>query len=205
MIIGLDVHKDMVYVTRMEEDGKITEQYEMKNSEESWNKFVGKYLLEMPEIALEASTSGKYVARLLRDAGFSVHMADPKKLALIFKSSKKNDREDSEKIARLFRLNEFPEAYLTSKEYDDLRTLTRHRKYLGEEIVRIKNKVHSILSLHGIKIKAKDIFGKKGLEQISRSIDKLSYSEKIVLNDILKRIIDIKEKAENIENEMARI
>ncbi len=86
MIIGLDVHKDMVYVTRMEEDGKITEQYEMKNSEESWNKFVGKYLLEMPELALEASTSGKYVARLLRDAGFSVHMADPKKLALIFKS-----------------------------------------------------------------------------------------------------------------------
>ena len=52
----------------MEKNGKITEQYEMKNSEESWNKFVGKYILEMPEIALEASTSGKHVARILRNS-----------------------------------------------------------------------------------------------------------------------------------------
>ena len=89
MIIGLDVHKDSVYVTVMERDGKITEQYEMENSEESWNRFVGKYILEKPEIALEASTSGKHVARILRDAGFSVHIADPKKLALILKSSKR--------------------------------------------------------------------------------------------------------------------
>jgi hypothetical protein len=57
MIIGLDVHKDSVYVKRMEKDGKIKEQYEMENSEESWNRFVGKYILEKPEIALESSTS----------------------------------------------------------------------------------------------------------------------------------------------------
>jgi len=205
MIIGLDVHKDWVYVTRMEKDGKITEQYEMKNAEESWNKFVGKYLLEMPEIALEASTSGKYVARILRNAGFSVYIADPKKLALIFKSSKKNDKSDSEKLAKLLRLNEFPEAYLPSREYEEMRTITRHRKYLGEEIVRIKNKVHSILSLNGIKIKATDIFGKKGLRELSKSIEKLSYSEKIVINDMLTRIIDIKERIEKSENEMAKI
>ena len=54
MIIGLDVHKDLVYVKRMEKEGKIKEQYEMENSEESRNRFVGKYILEMPEIAIEA-------------------------------------------------------------------------------------------------------------------------------------------------------
>ena len=205
MIIGLDVHKDLVYVTVMEKEGKIKEQYEMENSEESWNRFVGKYILEMPEIALEASTSGKHVARILSYAGFSVHIADPKKLALIFKSSKKNDKLDSENLAKLLRLNEFPEAYLPSKEYEEMRTLTRHRKYLGEEVVRIKNKMHSILSLNGIKIKATEIFGKKGLSELSKSIERLSYSEKIVINDMLKRIIDIKERSEKIENEMAKI
>jgi len=65
MIIGLDVHKDLVYVTRMENDGKITEQYKIKNSEESWNKFVGKSILEMPEIVLEASTFGKHKINIL--------------------------------------------------------------------------------------------------------------------------------------------
>jgi hypothetical protein len=65
--------------------------------------------------------------------------------------------------------------------------------------------MHSILSLDGIKIKATDIFGKKGLSELSRSIERLSYSEKIVINDMLTRIIDIKEKSEKIENEMAKI
>jgi len=65
MIIGLDVQKDLVYVTRMEKNGKITEQYDMKNNEESWNKFVDKYILEMPEIAVEASTSGKHKINIL--------------------------------------------------------------------------------------------------------------------------------------------
>ncbi|MEM3846114.1 MAG: hypothetical protein QXU98_10490 [Candidatus Parvarchaeota archaeon] len=45
---------------------------------------------------------------LLRDKGFSVHIADPAKMALIFNSSKKNDREDSYKIAKLLRLGELP-------------------------------------------------------------------------------------------------
>jgi hypothetical protein len=45
---------------------------------------------------------------------------------------------DSENLAKLLRLNEFSEAYLPSREYEEMRTLTRHRKYLGEEIVRIK-------------------------------------------------------------------
>ncbi|MEM0160154.1 MAG: hypothetical protein QW258_02065 [Thermoplasmata archaeon] len=53
----------------MEEDGKIIEECEMENNEESRNKFVVKYLLEMPGIALESSTTGKYVAKLLRNAG----------------------------------------------------------------------------------------------------------------------------------------
>ena len=112
---------------------------------------------------------------------------------------------DSENLARLLRLNEFPEAYLPSKEYEEMRTLTRHRKYLGEEVVRIKNKVHSILSLNGIKIKATDMFGKKGLSELSKSMERLSYSEKIVINDMLTRIIDLKERSERIENEMAKI
>ena len=71
--------------------------------------------------------------------------------------------------------------------------------------MRIKNKVHSILSLNGIKIKATDIFGKKGLSELSKSMERFGYSEKIVINDMLKRIIDIKERSERIENKMAKI
>jgi len=56
MLIGMDVHKRMVNITEMEEDGSVKENYEIENSEEAWNTFV-EYSSMKPEIALEQSTS----------------------------------------------------------------------------------------------------------------------------------------------------
>ena len=85
----LDVHKHSIYATELNEDGNIKEQYEFANSEECWDEFKNRYIRQKPEIALEVTTSGKYVTGLLRDMGFSVHMADPSKLPVIYKSTKK--------------------------------------------------------------------------------------------------------------------
>ena len=85
----LDVHKHSIYVTELKEDGNINEQYEIVNSEECWDEFKNRYIRQKPEIALEVTTSGKYVTGLLREMGFSVHMADPSKLPVIYKSTKK--------------------------------------------------------------------------------------------------------------------
>ena len=203
--IGLDVHKNSVYATQLKEDGSIGEQYEFKNSEESWLEFKKRYIVLKPEIALEVSTSGKYVARLLRDMGFSVHMADPVKLALIFNTARKNDKEDSYKLAKLLRLGELPEVHLPSRESDDLRSLVRYRKSLGEEITRIKNRVHALLSVHGITLKQADIFGKSGLVEIDRQSVKLSPAERIVLDRLLSSVIQLRKNAIEIEDEMARL
>ena len=48
MLIGIDVHKRLVNITEMEEDGSARENYEIENSEESWNKFVERYLSLIP-------------------------------------------------------------------------------------------------------------------------------------------------------------
>ena len=85
------------------------------------NAFRSRYLDLRPEIALEVSTPGKYIARKLRDIGFSVHLADPSKLSLIFMTAKKNDRKDSYKLAKLLRLKELPEVHLPSRFSDALR------------------------------------------------------------------------------------
>jgi len=66
MKIGIDVHKKSVYMTAIDEYGKLIEQYEMVNSDEKWTKFREKYMELKPDIAMEMSTSGKYIARLLR-------------------------------------------------------------------------------------------------------------------------------------------
>ncbi len=79
----------------MEDNGNVNEQYDIGNSASSWDGFRARYAAADTEIALEVSTTGKYVARKLRDMGFRTHMADPSTLALIFRTAKKNDREDS--------------------------------------------------------------------------------------------------------------
>ena len=61
MLIGVDVHKRLVNITEMEEDGAVRENYEIENSEESWNRFTEKYLSIEPEIAVEQSTQGSMV------------------------------------------------------------------------------------------------------------------------------------------------
>ena len=204
IIIGLDVHKHSIYVTELKEDGNINEQYEMANSEDCWNEFKDRYLKQKPEIALEVSTSGKYVTGLLRDMGFSVHMADPSKLPVIYKSTKKNDKEDSYKLARALHLGALSEVYLPSAEIDDLRSMVRYRKSIGEEITKLKNRIHAVLTRHGISIPASDIFGKRGLRLIESRSSVLSNMEKITPADMLERISDLKERSSSIEDEMAR-
>ncbi len=203
--IGLDVHKNRVFLTQLKEDGSIAERYEFKNIEESWIEFNKKYMVLNSEIALEISTSGKYVASMLRDMGFSVHLTDAMKLSLNFNSSKKNDRKDSYKLAKLLRHGELPEVHLPSRESDDLRSLVRYRRSIGEEITRIKNKIHAMLSLHGISLKQADIFGKSGLAEINRQSIKLSSAERVMMNHMLSSVIQIKKNAMEIEDEMARM
>ena len=98
----------------MDEEGNVYESYEIENTESALNAFRSRYLDLRPEVALEVLTSGKYIARKLRDMGFSVHLADLSKLSLIFMTAKKNDRGDSYKLAKLLRLGELPEVHLLS-------------------------------------------------------------------------------------------
>ena len=72
-------------------DRNIVEEYKMNNTEENWNSFMEKYPKDA-EIAVESSTTGKYVAMLLRDNGFRIHLANPKALRVIFSSTKKTER-----------------------------------------------------------------------------------------------------------------
>ena len=67
------------------------ERYEIMNCEESWLIFIHRFKADEVEIAFGTFTSGNYAAHLLRDKRFSVHLADPVKLVLIFASVKKND------------------------------------------------------------------------------------------------------------------
>ena len=201
--IGLDVHKRTVFVTEMDNEGNVNEQYDMGNSASSWEGFRARYAVADTEIALEVSTTGKYVARKLRDMGFHTHMADPSTLALIFRTAKKNDREDSYKLAKLLRLEELPEVHLPSRSSDDLRSLTRYRRSIGNHITMIKNRIHALLSSYGVAIDATDIFGRKGIAQIHAASSELSDADRLILSSMLERISVLRNHAASVEDRLS--
>ncbi|MGC8506604.1 MAG: IS110 family transposase, partial [Thermoplasmata archaeon] len=92
---------------------------------------------------------------------------------------------------------------LPSEYSDDLRSLVRYRKSLGEEVTMIKNRIHALLSMHGIRIDATDIFGRKGMREIEGSFPKLKGNEKIVMEDMLKRLSDLFDREREMENRIA--
>lgn len=203
MYIGIDAHKLSESVCVTDRDGTILEEYRMDNTEETWNRFMKKYSKDDTVIAVESSTTGKYVAHLLRDNGFNIHLANPKELKPIFRSNKKTDKNDARILAKLLRTGDLPESYLPSREVDELRTAIRYRRSLGEEITSIKNKVHALLAIHGISIGASDIFGKRSLSRILASSDGLPETDSIILTDLISRFSDLSARVEKMQDKLA--
>jgi transposase len=205
MYIGIDAHKLSESICVTDDAGTIVEEYKMENTQENWNGFMNRYGRECTEIAVEASTSGKYVARLLRDNGFKIHLANPNELKMIFRSNKKTDKNDARILAKLLRTGDLPESYLPSREIDELRTAIRYRRSLGEELTSIKNKVHAILAMHGIRIEASDIFGKRSLNRMLESSDKLPEMDRIILTDLISRFNDLSMRIEKLQDKIASL
>jgi len=181
----------------------------VRNCEKQYrNSFRDRYLSPENSVGLEVSTSGKYAARTLMDMGFNVHVMNPSKFPDIFRSVRKNDREDSFKIADLLRTGEIQrkgEIYIPPKEISDMRSLARYRISISQDITMLKNRVHAILSSHGISIGSTDIFGRSGMRSIKSQADRIPRSESMVLSDIISRIASLMKSAGDVEDEMAVI
>ena len=77
-------------------------------------------------------------------------VAHPKELNQIADSDKKTDRVDAKELARMVRLNSVPESYVPTDEIREARALVRGRQTLVENRTKYANKIHGLLSDHGI-------------------------------------------------------
>ena len=103
IVIGLDVHNSSVYATVMNDNGNIIIQRNMENNIETVNGFLSVY--KDHDIVIESSTSGKYLCKELLKLKYKIHLINPSKVPEISNNYKKTDKEDSLKLAELFRLN----------------------------------------------------------------------------------------------------
>lgn len=116
------------------------------------------------QIAVEATYGWEWLAELLEDAGYDIHLAHPLRTRAIAAARVKTDAVDARTLAHLLRADLLPEAYVAPRELRDLRELLRHRVALTGMRSALKNRVHAILAKHGITRQHSDLFGKGGRE-----------------------------------------
>ena len=115
-------------------------------------------------IALEATYGWEWLADVLQDAGYELHLAHPMRTKAIASARVKTDAVDARTLAHLLRADLLPEAYIAPRELRDLRDLLRHRVALTRMRTALKNRVSAILAKHGIAAPYSDMFGVGGTQ-----------------------------------------
>lgn len=86
---------------------------------------------------------------------------------------------------------------------DDIRSVIRYRRSLGEESTPVKNRVHSLLARNGISISASDIFGKSSLDSMLEHSGKLPNADSVILTDLLSQYKSLAERIGRIRDQLA--
>ncbi len=101
--IGLDLGDKESYVWSMDREGNPIEQGQLATREGPLRRFFSEQPYSV--VVIEVGTHSPWVNRLLEECGHDVVVANPRQLPMIYKNTKKSDRKDAERLARLARVD----------------------------------------------------------------------------------------------------
>ena len=159
--VGIDLHRNRSHIAVIDGNGELSLSQRITNSRETFLELLGGLEGET-QVAVEATYGWEWLAELLEDAGYDIHLAHPLRTRAIAAARVKTDAVDARTLAHLLRAELLPEAYVAPRELRDLRELLRHRVALTGMRSALKNRVHATLAKHGITRQHSDLFGKGG-------------------------------------------
>ena len=154
--IGLDVHRDRIFITILSITDGRADQYEISTQEKDFDAFLAS-LRPDDQVALEATRGhNNYVDRLLTRVG-QVAVANPSKLQFFTGKTAKNDRNDSFSLAMLLAVGTLPTVWIADPETRQDREILHYRANLIQEQTRLKNRIRALLCEHGVSWQGSDI------------------------------------------------
>ena len=160
--VGVDLHRRRSQIAIIDEHGQLALSRKIVNDPKTFRELPGDP--EGTHVALEATYGWEWLAELLQEAGYDVHLAHPLRTRAIAAARVKTDAVDAKTLAHLLRTGLLPEAYIAPPELRDLRELLRHRAVLTRMRTAVKNRVHAPSARQGILPEHTDLFGKTGRE-----------------------------------------
>ena len=104
--LGLDVSDIYTHLCAVDEAAQVIGEQRVRTKPEALTKALTAY--PGARVVLEAGPHSPWLSRLVAELGYEVIVANPREVALIARSHRKDDRFDAEQLARLGRLD--PEA-----------------------------------------------------------------------------------------------
>jgi transposase len=126
--VGIDLHRRCSQIAIIDEVGELTLSRRIVNDRDTFRELLGDP--DGTHVALEATYGWEWLADLLQEAGYGVHLAYPLRTQAIAAARVKTDAVDAKTLAHLLRTGLLPEAYIAPPELRDLRELLRHRAVL---------------------------------------------------------------------------
>ncbi len=179
LYVGLDVHSRQSSLCILNSSGGTVNQIQLKGPRATVVDRLRQ--LDQPfSICYEASCGYGHLYEALRPLAAHVAVAHPAKLRLIYKSKRKNDRVDAQKLAKLLLLDMVPSVHVPHIDIRAWRSLIILRQRVMAQVVRAKNQIRGVL-------RENDIAGPKWLW----SKKKLAWLESLELHAVAKLRLEL--------------
>jgi transposase len=99
--VGIDLHRRRSQIAIIDEHGELTLQKRIPTGRDTFTELLGDP--ERTHVALEATYGWEWLAELLQDTGFDVHLAHPLRTRAIAAARVKTDAVDARTLAHLLR------------------------------------------------------------------------------------------------------
>lgn len=193
-IIGIDAHARKNTVTAIMPQTGEARQIELAAEPDLLVKWINDQELPTPIMAVyESGPTGFPLARALMAAGVACSVAATSKLPSR-KDRKKNDKVDSEWLARQYLGGSVRAVRIPTSEEESLRGLSRLRSQAVRDLVRAKKRASSFLLLRDIRRPGKT---RRWSARFKEWIERLEFSEPLdryVLDEMVAEVYHIEER-----------
>lgn len=167
--IGMDIHKLFTVAVAKDKEGNLLAEEKFDNHKCNFEKFLKEFGPEETKIVIESSSIWEYIYDMLEELKYQVKLANPTRTRAIAEARIKTDHVDADTLCDLLRGNLIYESYIPPKEIRNLRSIMRQRKTIVKGRTQIKNKIHAVLLMNGIKLPYKTL-GKTAMKWIIEEI-----------------------------------
>ena len=152
IVMGFDQHRAQITTEWLDGmTGEIGRARIAPAHREGVRRFLGRFVGQELEVALEATTGWRFVVEELRRVGAGVHLAEPAQTSALRGNKKraKNDRADARHLRELLMAGRVPESWIAPAHILDLRARVRLRHTLSEQRGEWQQRIQSVLYHHG--------------------------------------------------------